>query len=318
MTQVWDFLSRFHENLGLKEALSLEELEEDLFNLQGGGVDILQNSENEFKKDPLLNSLNTEFSNDRVSSKFNANGDPHAFIQMETRVMKEVSEGNLASSTDSRCVGAALTKAHTSLLRVLITELQSKVAALVDPNFDSGESKPKRGRKKDADSASSIRKMKLNLLPLNELTWPELAHRFILAVLSMNGNLESAEVTARESGRVFRCLQGDGGVLCGSHTGVAGMEADAFVRWLLVNLHLFLSVTSLICAIVIRFLPFHIHVKLLLPMLIFSSDLQHNSNLYGKIDNTCSLTMIALWFLFDDQGFIIYYNFCLKEKHEVI
>ncbi|KAL4031265.1 hypothetical protein IC575_009541 [Cucumis melo] len=227
--QVWDFLSRFHENLGLKEALSLEELEEDLFNLQGGGVDILQNSENEFKKDPLLNSLNTEFSNDRVSSKFNANGDPHAFIQMETRVMKEVSEGNLASSTDSRCVGAALTKAHTSLLRVLITELQSKVAALVDPNFDSGESKPKRGRKKDADSASSIRKMKLNLLPLNELTWPELAHRFILAVLSMNGNLESAEVTARESGRVFRCLQGDGGVLCGSHTGVAGMEADAFL-----------------------------------------------------------------------------------------
>lgn len=227
--QVWDFLSRFHENLGLKEALSLEELEEDLFNLRGGGATTFQKSKSEFKKDPLLNSLNTEFSNGRVSSKFNTNGDPHAFIQMETRVMKEVPEGNLTSSTDSRCVGAALTIAHTSLLRVLITELQSKVAALVDPNFDCGESKPKRGRKKDADSASSIRKMKLNLLPLNELTWPELAHRFILAVLSMNGNLESAEVTARESGRVFRCLQGDGGVLCGSLTGVAGMEADAFL-----------------------------------------------------------------------------------------
>lgn len=250
MTQVWDFLSRFHENLGLKEALSLEELEEDLFNLRGGGATTFQKSESEFKKDPLLNSLNTEFSNGRVSSKFNTNGDPHAFIQMETRVMKEVPEGNLTSSTDSRCVGAALTIAHTSLLRVLITELQSKVAALVDPNFDCGESKPKRGRKKDADSASSIRKMKLNLLPLNELTWPELAHRFILAVLSMNGNLESAEVTARESGRVFRCLQGDGGVLCGSLTGVAGMEADAFVRWLLVNLHLFLSMTPQICAFV--------------------------------------------------------------------
>ncbi|XP_022934434.1 methyl-CpG-binding domain-containing protein 9-like [Cucurbita moschata] len=224
--QVWDFLSRFHENLGLKEALSLEELEEDLLNLPGGGANTLQKSESEFKKDQLLNSLNTEFSNDRVSSKFNANGDPHAFIQMETRVMKE---GNLASSTNSRCMGAAFTKAHTSLLRVLITELQSKVAALVDPNFDSGESKPKRGRKKEADSATSIRKMKLNLLPLNELTWPELAHRYILAVLSMDGNLESAEVTARESGRVFRCLQGDGGVLCGSLTGVAGMEADAFL-----------------------------------------------------------------------------------------
>ena len=241
MTQVWDFLSRFHENLGLKEALSLEELEEDLLNLPGGGANTLQKSESEFKKDQLLNSLNTEFSNDRVSSKFNANGDPHAFIQMETRVMKE---GNLASSTNSRCMGAAFTKAHTSLLRVLITELQSKVAALVDPNFDSGESKPKRGRKKDADSATSIRKMKLNLLPLNELTWPELAHRYILAVLSMDGNLESAEVTARESGRVFRCLQGDGGVLCGSLTGVAGMEADAFVRRFIVILHLLLSVAT--------------------------------------------------------------------------
>lgn len=250
MTQVWDFLSRFHENLGLKEALSLEELEEDLFNLRDDGPNILQKSESEFEKDQLINPLNTEFSNGRVSSNFNANADPHAFIQMETRVMKEVSEGKLASSTDCRCMGAALTKAHTSLLRVLITELQSKVAALVDPNFDSGESKPKRGRKKDADSATSIRKMKLNLLPLNELTWPELARRYILAVLSMDGNLESAEVTARESGRVFRSLQGDGGVLCGSLTGVAGMEADAFVRRLLVLLNLFLSVATHICAIV--------------------------------------------------------------------
>ncbi|XP_023531672.1 methyl-CpG-binding domain-containing protein 9-like [Cucurbita pepo subsp. pepo] len=227
--QVWDFFSRFHENLGLEEALSLEELEEDLFNLRGGGDNILQNAESEFEKDQLINSRTTECSNGRVPSKLNANGDLHAFIQMETRVMNEVSEGKLATSADSRCMGAALTKAHTSLLRVLITELQSKVAALVDPNFDSGESKPKRGRKKDVDSATSIRKTKLNLLPLNELTWPELARRYILAVLSMDGNLESAEVTARESGRVFRCLQGDGGVLCGSLTGVAGMEADAFL-----------------------------------------------------------------------------------------
>jgi hypothetical protein len=68
------------------------------------------------------------------------------------------------------------------------------------------------------------------MLPINELTWPELARRYILAFLSMDGNLESAEITARESGKVFRCLRGDGGLLCGSLTGVAGMEADALVR----------------------------------------------------------------------------------------
>lgn len=131
----------------------------------------------------------------------------------------------------SRCSGVVLTKAHSSLLEVLIAELQSKVAALVDPNFDSGESKPRRGRKKDADNSIPHKRGKLNMLPINELTWPELARRYILAFLSMDGILDSPEITARESGRVFRCLQGDGGVLCGSLTGVAGMEADALVKF---------------------------------------------------------------------------------------
>jgi hypothetical protein len=123
-----------------------------------------------------------------------------------------------------------LTKAHNSLLRVLIGELQSKVAALVDPNSEPGETRTRRGRRKDIDSAVPAKRTKVNMLPINELTWPELARRYILAFLSMDGNLESAEITARESGKVFRCLRGDGGLLCGSLTGVAGMEADALVR----------------------------------------------------------------------------------------
>jgi hypothetical protein len=68
------------------------------------------------------------------------------------------------------------------------------------------------------------------MLRINELTWPELARRYIFTFLSMDGNLESAEITARESGKAFRCLRGDCGLLCGSLTGVAGMEADALVR----------------------------------------------------------------------------------------
>ncbi|TQD72381.1 hypothetical protein C1H46_042113 [Malus baccata] len=155
---------------------------------------------------------------------------PHAFIHMETGAMKEAAQDKLASVTYSRCSGIALTKAHASLLRVLIGELQFKVAALVDPNFDSGDLKSKRGRKKDVDISIPVKRAKVNILPINELTWPELARRYILAVLSMDGNLDSPEITARESSKVFRCLQGDGGVLCGSLSGVAGMEADALVR----------------------------------------------------------------------------------------
>ncbi|KAJ0960467.1 hypothetical protein J5N97_001673 [Dioscorea zingiberensis] len=67
------------------------------------------------------------------------------------------------------------------------------------------------------------------MLPVNGLTWPELARRYVLAVSSMNGCVDSPEVYSREGLKLFRCLRGDGGVLCGSLAGVAGMEADALL-----------------------------------------------------------------------------------------
>lgn len=97
---------------------------------------------------------------------------------------------------------------------------------MVDPSIDT-ESKSRRGRRRDVDSSILAIRPKLNLLPINELTWPELARRYILSVLSMDGNLDSAENGIRECGKVFCCLQGDGGVLCGSLVGVAGIETDA-------------------------------------------------------------------------------------------
>ncbi|KAL6983676.1 hypothetical protein U1Q18_017055, partial [Sarracenia purpurea var. burkii] len=129
----------------------------------------------------------------------------------------------------SLCTGAALRKAHSSLLKVVVSELLSKVAGYVDPNYDAGECKSRRGRKKDVDNLCVSKKTKFDMLQINELTWPELARRYILVVLSMEGNLDSGEITCRESSKIFHCLQGDGGTLCGSLMGVAGMEADALL-----------------------------------------------------------------------------------------
>lgn len=233
---MWELLWRFHEILGLEEPLSLEELEEELSNPWFDNSKLLEKFEKEIRGGLDLNSKRTDCTDGLLLSSSCESGSAvstengPAFIQMETGAMKEAAQTKVASITYSRCSGVVLTKAHNSLLRVLVGELQFKVAALVDPSFDSGESRSKRGRKKDVDSSIFAKRTKLNILPINELTWPELARRYILAVLSMDGNLDSAEITARESGKVFRCLQGDGGVLCGSLTGVAGMEADALVR----------------------------------------------------------------------------------------
>ncbi|KAE8718221.1 7-dimethyl-8-ribityllumazine synthase family protein [Hibiscus syriacus] len=233
--QVWELLWRFGEVMGLQEIFLANELEQELINPWS-------NHSNFFHKFGCENQGTDVLSLSRIDSMYEKNvspsGDscmanstenPHPFIQMETGEMMEADQARLAPLSYRRCFGMALTKVHSSLLAVLISELQSKVAALVDPNFDSGESKSKRGRKKDLDSTAPSKKVKLSVLPINELTWPELARRYMLSFLSMDGNLDSAEITARESAKVFRCLQGDGGVLCGSLTGVAGMEADALL-----------------------------------------------------------------------------------------
>lgn len=236
LLQVWESLWRFYEILGLDEPFSIEELEEELICPWSDDLNLLEKLETETQENQDITPARPSGASGHISSSSTDSslevftGNSHAFIQMETGPKKESAQARLASVTYSRCSGVTLTKAHYSLLKVLVSELQSKVAALVDPNFDSGESKSRRGRKKDADNTIPTKKTKLNMLPINELTWPELARRYILSVLSMDGNLDSSEITIRESGKVFRCLQGDGGVLCDSLTGVAGMQADALVR----------------------------------------------------------------------------------------
>ncbi|KAK6913124.1 DDT domain, partial [Dillenia turbinata] len=233
--QIWELLYRFHEVLDLKEPLSLDELEEELLCPWFDLPNVLQKLEGETWEHQERASCRKDgtsphvLSPDGESGSAVSGGDPHVFLQMETDAMKVEAQSRFASTTYSRCTGVALAKAHKVLLNVLVGELQLKVAVLADPNFDVGESKPRRGRKKEIDNAFPAKMTKLNMLPINEVTWPELARRYILAVLAMDGNLDSTETISRESGKVFRCLQGDGGVLCGSLTGVASMEADALL-----------------------------------------------------------------------------------------
>ncbi|KAK2994082.1 hypothetical protein RJ640_024346 [Escallonia rubra] len=230
--QVWEFLWRFYEVLDLKQPFSFEELEKELISPWFEGFSLLEEAGKKLQESRDVTYPDTDgplgsVLPPKIESVSLEN--PHAFIQLETGVAKDPSLARWESVNYSRCTGLALTEAHVSLLKALISELQTKVTAIVDPNFETGESKSKRGRKKDADYWIAATSTKLKTLPLNELTWPELVRRYILAILSMDGILDSPEITIRESARVFRCLQGDGGVLCGSLTGVVGIEADALL-----------------------------------------------------------------------------------------
>lgn len=235
-SQVWEFLSRFYEVLGLEDPLSIKELEQELVCPWFNGLNLLEEVGGKIGERCDVTSPRTVGSSQHIVPSSTESGaavsieNPDAFIGMKTEATKEATDARMESDTYSRWKGNALIMAYRSVLKVLICELQSKVAAVMGPKFDTGESKLKRGKKKDMDSSVGKKGTKLNMLPINELTWPELVRRYILAVLSMDRNIDYPEIASRESGKVFRCLLGDGGVLCGALTGVVGMEADALVR----------------------------------------------------------------------------------------
>ncbi|XP_020109971.1 methyl-CpG-binding domain-containing protein 9 isoform X3 [Ananas comosus] len=231
--QIWEFLWRFHEIFGLKDPPSFEVLEEELIDpwpvgsskeKQAKEIQHFRDQTSVFTENgSCLNVLPT---NDSDSA---SRENRPMLIPIETASAREASQVKLAERTLGRCSGIALAKAHTSLLKLLIHELVQKVAIFVDPNIEVRESKPRRGRKKDIDSSLSTKDTKIDILTLNELTWPELARRYVLAVSSNSGCMDSLDISVREGVKLYRCLQGDGGVLCGSLSGVAGMEADSLL-----------------------------------------------------------------------------------------
>ncbi|XP_020571229.1 methyl-CpG-binding domain-containing protein 9 [Phalaenopsis equestris] len=230
--QIWEFLCRFHEILGLKENLNFDELEEELIDPWPCVPNNLSSSEkHSYDSRVVISQANENAVGSFISSDSRGSFDRHntfTFVPIETSAQREIDQTKLAVRTYGRCTGLVLTKIHTSLLKVLVGELLNKVAVYVDPNVDARESKPRRGRKKDVDS-SHIKDTKLEMPIFNEFTWPELARRYVLAISSLNGCMDSSESHSREGAKVFRCLKGDGGILCGSLSGIAAMEADALL-----------------------------------------------------------------------------------------
>ncbi|XP_062218444.1 methyl-CpG-binding domain-containing protein 9-like isoform X2 [Phragmites australis] len=226
--QILEFLGRFAEIVGLKEAPSIEQVEDELIDpwpICANQKDIQHYRDHT----PPTNSpanVSTSHSNGESGLTTNEEIAP-VFIPVETSSTREATQDNLAAQTLGRCSGVVLPEIHLALLRVLFSELLSKVAIFVDPSIDPKESKSKRGRKRDADNAT--KDLKIDMLTANKLTWPELSRRYILAVSSMSGCMDLSDISSREGVKLFRCLQGDGGILCGAFPGVVGMEKDALL-----------------------------------------------------------------------------------------
>jgi methyl-CpG-binding domain-containing protein 9 len=242
-----EFLGRFAEIIGLKEVPSIEQVEDELIDpwpICASQKDIQQHRDHTPTNSPA--NVSIPFSNSESILTTNEEM-ASVFVPVETSSTKEAAQDMVAAQTTGRCSGVVLPDIHLALLRVLFNELLSKVAIFVDPKFDLKESKSKRGRKRDADNIT--KELKVDMLIANKLTWPELARRYIIAVSSMNGSLDFSDVSNREGVKLFRCLQGDGGILCGAVPGVAGMEKDALVRNLLLSLGALLV-----------YLPLEIHI----------------------------------------------------------
>ncbi|XP_071709298.1 methyl-CpG-binding domain-containing protein 9-like, partial [Rutidosis leptorrhynchoides] len=121
-----------------------------------------------------------------------------------------------------------LSNYQISVLKVVVEDVLANV--VISDSSVAMESKSRKGRKKnmDAVAVSGKNNIEIGLFPVNEITWPEVARRYILVSLFMDANPD-LEITKREFDEVFRCLNGDGGPLCGSYTGMAAIEADAVV-----------------------------------------------------------------------------------------
>ncbi|KAI7733242.1 hypothetical protein M8C21_003056 [Ambrosia artemisiifolia] len=208
--QAYEICLRFYKVLGLEAPISRQVMENELMN---PWVDDLKPIKNSSQNNLIINTYEKTRPDD-VSS--NAG---------EDSVEEFEREGSRAEAA-SKCAGVEMAKFHMALLKVLIEDVLVKVKEIFDP-FGGVESKSKKGRKKDVEAGG--KKINLDMFPVNEFTWPEVARRYILVALSVDGNFESSEVMTRECGKVFHCLYGDGGILCGSLTGVAAMEADAMV-----------------------------------------------------------------------------------------
>ncbi|XP_044968121.1 LOW QUALITY PROTEIN: methyl-CpG-binding domain-containing protein 9-like [Hordeum vulgare subsp. vulgare] len=237
--KIWEFLGRFAEIIHLKEVPSYEELEDELADpwpTCASQKESLSKGTEQCRdySSPMNSPANASISHLNTESGLSNNEEiVSVFIPVETSSMKEAGLDKLAAQTLGRCTGTVLPGVHITLIKVLFGELLSKL------NIDQKEPKHRRGRKKDTESLISTKEFSFDMLTANKLTWPELARRYMLAISSINWCMDVSDISSREVVKLFRCLQGDGGILCGAVSGVAGMEKDA---------QLLLEAENLICS----------------------------------------------------------------------
>lgn len=146
-----------------------------------------------------------------------------------------------STNDDNNGCRSPLSNFHMAMLKMLVEDMLAKVSI----NYPSGamESKPRKGRKKNIDVIVSGQTIKIGIFPVNEITWPELARRYILVLKSMDDNLDYLDISSHEYEKVFHCLNGNGGPLCGNLRGMAAIKADAVVIFIylpLIKFNLFM------------------------------------------------------------------------------
>lgn len=163
--------------------------------------------------------------------------DGNSLMEFEPDVVKgravcaDVHPKSESKVMDERGIASAASL-HVPLMKFLLSDLQSKVCGFEEFPGDSEESKHKRGRKRIRDTGSNLtlgREKLIGSFSINEVTWPEVARRYIISLSRISKIGENAEYRREECMKILRCIQGDGGVLCGALDGVAGMEIDAQV-----------------------------------------------------------------------------------------
>ncbi|KAF5792149.1 putative histone acetyltransferase chromatin regulator PHD family [Helianthus annuus] len=96
---------------------------------------------------------------------------------------------------------------HSKLLPELVSKLLDRLASVLNSKLGV--------------------KTEFNMLPINELTWPEVVRRYIMAYLLTGDRLGSVKITDGNMIELIHCLQSDCSVFCSSPTNVAGVDLDA-------------------------------------------------------------------------------------------
>ncbi|KAI5075180.1 hypothetical protein GOP47_0009256 [Adiantum capillus-veneris] len=214
LLQIWEFLCRFADILGQKEPPSLEELEEIVADASHMDARKSQNKRAMPMTSQSASQDGSLLQNHAVAST----------VQSQELIgTKRFTRSKTFSSPG--CCSAALAASNIALLKIALSDLQQMVSGGgSDLTFE-----PKRGKKKEGEAAGSLKKKSANFMPLNDLTWPEVARRYVIGLLTLSTCGENLDISVQERRKILRCIQGDGGVLCGALDGVAAIEADALL-----------------------------------------------------------------------------------------